>query len=198
MRRGAIVYRLSRSYNVTPWLVKEYIYCPMIPWIITHYNIESPPTVSMEEGLRMDADAKKEMIREAGVEYSDIDYEKEYVLEDNTYIKVDAIAWKKTPYGRKGVVIEIKRYRRKHDQHQRQQVKTYAYLLTRNGIPVHQAVLIQEGRIRYRKRIEQLDLEEVEYIIKQVEKIIKSDQPPYVQPTRKCWSCWYRKICPIH
>ncbi len=189
-----MVYRLSPYTSISAWLVKEYVYCPMIPWIITHYNIVEQPTTSMEDGANLDIDYKEETIKELGLPYDTIAYEKEILLPDNIFLKIDAILRKHNEY----TIVEIKRYRRKRYSDQKAQVKTYAYLLTKHGKPVHNVVLVQDKKIVYKRRIEEIDLETIKKTIEQLQKLIDSDKPPKIKPTRKCWSCWYRKICPIH
>ncbi len=189
-----MVYRLSQSYSVSGWLVKEYVYCPMIPWIITHYNLVEPPTQSMVDGLEIDRDYIEEVLGEIDLGYSDLLVEEPITLDDGTVIRIDALARN----GREYTLVEIKRYRRKHYSDQKAQLKAYAYLLTRHGKPVHNMILVQERKVRYRRRFEEVDLREMEEIIERLRQVIESDKPPMVKPSRKCWSCWYRKICPTH
>ncbi len=187
-----MVYRLSQSYSPTPYLIREYIYCPMIPWIITHYNIVEPLTTSMEEGL-VDTGYREDVIEDTLGYVDSICYEKQYVLDNGSSIVVDAIARK----GRENIIVEIKRFKNKYYRHQIAQLKAYSYLLTRHGEPVHQVVLIQDKRVVYKKRIEDIDLEAIESIIEELERVIESDKPPRVYKTRKCNSCWYRRLCPL-
>ncbi len=187
-----MVYQLSQSYSPCPWLLKEYIYCPMIPWIITHYNVVEPVTVSMEDG-QVDIDYKRSVVEEALGSTNHVDYEKRFTLENGSTITVDALASSR----RERVVVEIKRYRRKHYRHQVTQLKGYAYLLTKHGIPVHKLVLIQDRKVVYSKRFEEIDLETVADLLKDLERVINSDKPPKAYRSRKCISCWYRRYCPL-
>ena len=43
------MFRLNIDYEyVTAIDVKEYTYCPMIPWIMYNFDVTIPPTISMK------------------------------------------------------------------------------------------------------------------------------------------------------
>jgi len=41
---------LSCNLSPTPWLIKQYIYCPVIPWLIVNFGVHEPSTESMKQG----------------------------------------------------------------------------------------------------------------------------------------------------
>ncbi len=187
------MYRLQSSYSITPSMIRNYVYCPVIPWINTHYNIYEPPTYSMEEGSEIDYEGLKEKI----CRDNECDGYVEKPVVDGGDVRgiIDLLVLRK----RERIIVEIKKYHRKHYQHQIAQLKTYAEIYsTRKGRAIHRLLLVQEGDVVYDKRYEYEDKVETKKLIEAVKRVINSDKPPNIEPSSKCNSCWYKKICPVY
>lgn len=168
------------------------MYCPVIPWIITHYNTIETPTVSMQEG-NLDYEEKTRITREALGEDAAIVYEK-HLEHGDLAGRADAV----TLGENNTAIIEIKRYSSPYRLDKIQQLKTYATLMALSEKPPKKMILIQAGKKTYEKTYTAEDKDETLQIINQILKIIDSETPPPAQPSNKCRSCWYRRICPYH
>ncbi len=189
------MYRPQSSFEITitPSMIRNYVYCPVIPWINTHYNIYEPPTFSMEEGREIDYDNIKDKIcRDKNCRSA---VEKPVVHTGSIRGVVDLMVEKEG----ERIVVEVKKYKRKRYQHQVAQLKTYAEIMSvGKGEPVHRMILVQDNDIVYEKRYEYEDKVEVKDLIERVKRVIGSDRPPIVDISEKCNSCWYRRICPVN
>ncbi len=169
------------SYNgPTPWLIKQYYYCPIIPWIIVNYGVTEPPTESMRQG-------KEAALEETG--------EREVCFRSRKHgltCRVDqVIGDRKKGY----TVVEYKRFKAKSILKYRMQLLAYALIAQEVYGRVRKAVLAMgERRIVY--DVTEEALEEAERALRRVGEVLASEKPPPASISRKCWSCWYRRFCP--
>ena len=181
-------YYLFKDY-VTPWDVKQYVYCPMIPWIIHHLGVSEPATESMEEGS-VGVEYKEEIAKKLGLPRP-WRFEVE-LIDDELGVrgKIDIIAG-----SRSLVIVEVKRYYRRRVEHFQAQLLVYALLANRLIGPVRKALLVVGDKVR--ELIVDKDL--LAYAYKLVEKTwnsILDEKPPIVnQVSGKCATCWYRRYC---
>lgn len=189
-----------RSYNsllddtITVTMVKQYAYCPLIPWITHYFNYHPPETPSMERGREIvTPEYKEEIAKKLGLP-------KPYKLEYPVYYKplkirgtIDVIAGEKTH-----TILEVKAYKRKRKyiNHFTIQLLTYAYIVEKTIGPVYKAILYNGGEI-IEIRPTQQDYQTIERIINKLHKITHKEEPPRTQqPPAKCNYCEYRKLCP--
>ena len=92
--------------------------------------------------------------------------------------------------------MEVKAFKRRRYGHFREQLMAYALLSERCLGPTGRAVLVLGKRVRT-WFVDRLVLEEAERLAERVRLVVESEKPPLVQFSRKCWSCWYRRFCPI-
>lgn len=183
-------YYLYKDY-ITPWDVKQYVYCPLIPWITHHLGVSEPPTESMLLGGELDASHKEEIAGKLGLPKP---WRIEVEVEDNElglHGKVDIIAGRK-----RLIVVEVKRYERISIEHYKAQLLVYALLVTRRLGPVSKAILVYGDKaIEYPVTSE--DLVIARKLVEKTIKTIDNEKPPITnQNPRKCRTCWYRKYCP--
>lgn len=181
------------SEPITPWMVKQYFYCPAIPWIVRNYGVVEPPTESMKEGKNLTYEEKIRRLKKAGIKGR---VELETSLKSTKYNiqgKVDAIAREE----RKAVVVEIKAYKDRRVFRHKMQLLTYALLAQDNIGPVHQAILILGGKnLKY--IISHEELETLKRVLERIRETILSEKPPRTVKSEKCYSCWYSRVCPEH
>lgn len=181
----------SWSNILTPWDVKQYVYCPMIPWVAWNYNIREPETYSMIRG-REERDTRLKRLRDLGIKTPlrfDVEmYSPKYRIAGI----VDAISGMK-----KYSVIEIKKFKRKKFSHFRAQLFSYALLSEECFGPTPYAKLVLGKRVK-EWYITVDELKNIIKIIKRTREIIEREKPPLVQRSRKCYSCWYRRYCPLY
>ncbi|MEM2575168.1 MAG: CRISPR-associated protein Cas4 [Sulfolobales archaeon] len=169
--------------------LKQYIYCPIIPWIMGNYLVEEPPTPSMDMGkLGID---EKELIA------NELDLPKPIKYEVHIISKklratgiVDIIAG-----NRRLTVVEVKKFQRPFIKHYEIQLKFYAYLANTEIAPVHKAILIVGSKMfNYSVGLE--EIKTIEELIKKVREIKNSPRPPTINAEpNKCLKCWYRRYC---
>ena len=177
--------------NVTD--LKEFEYCPMIPWIRYNTGYTTEVTPSMELGKSKASPDYKVKVAE------ELSLPKPYKVEvpvRSTRLgirgMVDLIAG-----DRKLVVAEIKAFKRRHDRarHFKTQLAAYALLVNESIGPTRQAILYLGGET-VRLTVTQDMLREAEIKIWKLREIVDSEKPPKVaQPKPKCTYCWYRRLC---
>jgi len=179
----------SWSDAITPWDVKQYAYCPLIPWIARNYGVREPETYGMQWGreeraarleklkrfnleppLRFDVHLYSSKLRMAGI--------------------ADAVAGEK-----RLTVIEVKAFTRKRYDHFRAQLMAYALLCEACIGPTRTALLLIGNKVRAWD-VTREALSETERLALKVRQVIESERPPLTQQSQKCSSCWYRRFCP--
>ena len=186
--------RLLNGPWITPTEVKEYTYCPMIPWLHHYTGLRTEPTPSMEAGKeRADAEYKARIAEQLGLPQP---HRIEVQLEDPQLRlrgTIDILAGTKTH-----TVVEVKAYKRPRHKarHYRAQLLTYALLAHRTIGPVRRAILVL-GNETITYTITTHELNEAKTLIQKLRETLASEEPPRVrQPKPKCQYCWYRRICP--
>lgn len=179
---------ISSDY-VTSWDLKQYIYCPMIPWLRSNYLIQEPVTASMELG-RLSINDKELIANELNLP-KPVRYEVPVVSRRAKAVGVvDIIAGSK-----RLVVVEVKKYFRRKYTHFEAQLKFYAYLVTKELAPVTTAVLKLGNRVM-KYVVEYEDLIRMEKLISKVREVKESPTPPAANPQpTQCMNCWYRRYC---
>ena len=183
-------YYLFKEY-ITPWDVKQYVYCPMIPWIIHHVGISEPVTESMEGGGKVDVEYKEEVARKLRLprpwrfELELVDHEL------GVRGKVDIVAGSK-----RLVVVEVKRYYRRSIEHFQAQLIVYALMVNKLVGPVWKTILVYGDKVR-ELPVDDKVLEEARRLVEKTWNTLLGDRPPTVnQVAGKCATCWYRRYCP--
>ena len=184
--------RYSSSMPVT--IVKDYAYCPAIPWIREVLGYTEPPTPSMETA-RIDASGKEAIAGELGLPRP---WRIEVPVRGRSLPLrgvVDIVAGE-----RRLIVVEVKAYRRRREwsSHFRAQLLVYAYLVNETMGPVREAVLYMPGRVE-RIPVTRERLEQARRLAEAALGSVEGEEPPRPrQPARKCGYCWYRRVCPSH
>ncbi|RLF05135.1 MAG: CRISPR-associated protein Cas4 [Thermoprotei archaeon] len=169
--------------------MKQYAYCPMIPWIAWNYGVREPETYSMKLGkgeresrlkrlrklkleppIRLDVEMYSPRLRMAGV--------------------ADAVAG-----SRRLTVAEVKLFKRRKYRHFKAQLMAYALLSEECLGPTYRAILVLGFRVRAWD-VDRLMMEETERIVTKVRETVESEKPPIVQHGEKCSACWYHRLCP--
>jgi CRISPR-associated exonuclease Cas4 len=185
--------QLSSRIPVT--VIKDYVYCPAIPWIKYHIGVVEPSTPSMSAGREANAEYKRKVAEE-------LNLPRPWRIEVPLRMKtlpisgiVDLVAGKK-----KLVVVEVKRYPRKRGRYTHFYIQLILYALIVEEVlgPVREAILYMGGQVR-RYPVSMEKLAEARRIAEDALKVIQEEEPPRPrQPARKCAYCWYRKVCPAH
>ncbi|HDD26876.1 MAG TPA: CRISPR-associated protein Cas4 [Acidilobales archaeon] len=175
---------------VTAIDVKEYTYCPVIPWVMSNFMVTEPVSRSMEFGV-VDVNYKVKVADELRLP-KPRSYEVSVVSKSlRAAGRVDVIAG-----SRRVCIAEIKRYMRRRFKHFETQLKFYAYLVTKELRPVEKAYLVMGSKV-IKYRVEYEDLKHIEKLIKEVREVKQSPTPPKHNPIpNQCANCWYRKYCP--
>ncbi len=174
--------------------MKQYAYCPMIPWITRYLGYHGNPTPSMEAGrTKATPEFKMEIARRLGLPKPyRVEYKVEYEPLKLSGV-VDLIAGEK-----RLTVLEVKVYRRKKKwlNHFKVQLLTYAYIVEKTIGPVHEAVLYNGGDVE-RIRPTQSHYNRIERIVNSLSRLLGEETPPLTrQNPRKCGYCEYRRLCP--
>ncbi len=179
-------------------LVKEYEWCPVIPWLAFNTGLVPPQTPSMilgrEEHRRREALERAARI----LGYKNPLYN---VYLEDPGLRVAGVVDILAPRDRG--VAEVKITGRKKPQAQELvQLAVYALLAYRNRVPVDTASIVLLAPDRGEYSIYTVDvtgevLEKAEKRVRRVWETITSPLPPLVeQAPEKCRYCRYRRICP--
>lgn len=174
------MYKPSREVAVSPSMVKQYIYCPVIPWIIAKYNMYEPPTDSMILGS----------LPEKPVE------ERGQVLVRSRKHRASALIDEVRVVGNKTILIEYKKYPARSIHRYLEQLKTEALIAQESIGPIHRVKLVISNEEKEYFLTRDF-LEDAERILVKLLDTTTRDSPP--QPIRNpkiCSSCWYKRFCP--
>lgn len=180
---------------VTPSDIKNYAYCPVIPWVEANLGVREPPTPSMESALGAATASFKERV--AGELRLPKPWRIEVPLSSSRLRLrgvVDVVAGE-----RRLVVLEVKVFDRRLSRagHFRAQLLAYALLVNETMGPVGEAILYLGGRV-YRLHVGDRELEEARRMLEKARRAVESPEPPLVQqPEAKCRYCWHRRWCPV-
>ncbi|MEM4926155.1 MAG: CRISPR-associated protein Cas4 [Thermofilaceae archaeon] len=180
----------SWSDVITPWDVKQYVYCPAIPWIARNFGVREPETLSMRLG-REERQRRLSTLEALGLEPPirlDVEMYSLKLLMAGT---ADAVAG-----SRRLTVIEVKAFKRKTLAHFRAQLMAYALLSEECLGPTVKAVLLAAGRA-LAFDVDGEALREARRLAARVREVIEGERCPSVERGARCLSCWYRRFCPI-
>lgn len=168
---------MKSSHGIQPSLVKQYIYCPVIPWIISKYCIVEPVSDSMVLGREKHDQEKQVRVRgKYGVAVID------EITED-----------------REGRVIVEKKIFRSRSIHRYIVQAITQYILASGKIKCIRKIIVENGGYKHVIRITDDLVDEVKKVIDKYLEIIERDDPPKtIMDKKKCSICWYRRFCPYH
>ena len=170
---------------VSGWDVRQWSWCPVIPWLAEIYGVAEPPTYSMSQGRGVDLE---QVAKALGLE-EPIRYE---VMVRHPTLPargvIDILAGS-GPY----TVAEVKAFRRRDYQHFLTQLRYYAWLVNDAVGPVREAYLIM-GKWVMRYLVDKEFLERGREAAEAVLRIKDSPDPPLGRRDR-CSICWYRRYC---
>jgi CRISPR-associated exonuclease Cas4 len=166
--------------RVNPTLVKQYVYCPVIPWIVAKLGVVEPPTDSMLLGR----EAARPPEGRGQV----------YVKTRRGAVVIDEVVEER---GSK-VIVEKKAYRSHNASRYTAQVVA-SYLLAREALQgVRRARLVVGDEVKELELSDDL-VKDVERVVESLRRVVESDKPPQTRPEpARCSSCWYRRFCPHH
>ncbi|MGC9113403.1 CRISPR-associated protein Cas4 [Acidilobus sp.] len=170
--------------------VKQFAYCPLIPWINRRLGVAEAPGERMKAGRgvrAVDIASKLGLPRpwREGVS----------VRDDRLMVRgtVDLMA------GERGNahVLEVKAFRRSYERshHFRAQLLVYSLLAERALGGVRAAHLYLGGDL-VSFPVTLSALREAEELVKMTWEAVESESPPPAQRSAKCAYCWYRHVCP--
>jgi CRISPR-associated exonuclease Cas4 len=179
----------SSSDYVTPLDVKQYVYCPVIPWLIRNLGVREVETFSMAEARKLRA-LKLQSVQRLGLE-PPVRVE---VPMRSPELRLRGVA-DIVSGSRRLVVVEVKAYPRRGYEHFKWQLLTYALLAERCLGPTKAAILVLGERARaWDVTLEALKAAEA--LVQKTIRAVESEKPPEAKPSAKCASCWYRRYCP--
>ncbi len=172
------MYKPRINKSISPTMLKQYIYCPVIPWIINYYNVQEPPTDSMKI-----AKEKQEAKQGKG---------QIHIKTKTSYTVIDEIVEDKA----KKTLIERKQYRSKSiHRYLAQTIATY--LIARQKIKNIEEIIIDNGGEQHQIPITQEIIQQIQPLLRNLEKTLNNEKPPPpTTNTKKCRTCWYKKYCP--
>lgn len=164
--------------GISPTVIKQYSYCPVILWIQTWLCTVEPVSDSMKIG----AETVKPLAGKGQI----------YVRSGAGSAVIDELV----NDGKSKTIIERKAFKSHNYSRYVEQVVT-SYLVARKVIPgIRRAVIEVEESSKVIDLNQDL-VEDVEKIIEKAREIItKETKPPNPTSKRKCTSCWYKKYCP--
>lgn len=162
----------------SPSILKQYVYCPMIPWINATLMIREPVTDSMRIGA-------EDIEPPDGVGQLHVRTRAGSAIVDEI---VDVRGSK--------MIIEKKKYRsHNYSRYTAQAVGTY--IVIRERI---QGVRYAKLEIADRQLVLELSedlVEDIEGLLEKLRDTIVRERPPETKPNpMKCSSCWYKRYCP--
>ena len=185
-------YYTSGDALVTATMVKQYSYCPTLPWLESRIGLLEPLTPSMETA-RITADEKEAIARELGLPEPLRIETPVHDPELGATGVIDVIA------GESRVdILEIKAHPRhpRRAKHFLNQLLVYALLAHRNIAPVHRAILYIGGET-IEITINNYHLTKAKKLIEKTRQTIQNEDPPLLnQPPQKCKYCHYKTLCP--
>ena len=182
------------EWSIPVTLVKQYVYCPVIPWIMHKIGVVEPPTPSMERGREEAVADVKERVAEI------LGLPRPWRIEKPLYSRrlglrgvVDLVAGNK-PYK----VVEVKIFNRKAkwSRHFKSQLMIYALLVNDVMGPVDEAILVLGEKI-YRYIVTHEMLLEAKRYVEKTREVLEKEEPPQTTATPgMCRYCWHHRLCP--
>jgi len=188
------LHSLLHSYDMLPvTMLKEFAWCPVIPWIVYNYGVEPPYTPSMVAGIEVQKSLDLEKIANELKLPKPI--ETSVYVEDRKlglYGVIDIVAGSK-----RVCIVEVKAFRRRvrYSQHFILQLKAYAVIAYRVLRPVERAYLYMDGIVHSIAVREQVFLE-VRQVVEKLWRTVLAPEPPQAMRVQeKCNYCRYRRVC---
>ncbi len=187
--------RALSSYDrglVTAVDVKDYVYCPAIPWLRRVHGVLERPTPSMESGA-VDVGFKERVAAELGLPEP---RRFEVRVTDGELGLTGVIDIVAGPRERL-VIVEVKAGVRRPQRHHIAQLKVYALLAWRKLGRVRRAALYTPAEVVW-VTVDSTLLEEARLLVERARTVIYSEAPPQLrQPEAKCRYCFYSQRCPV-
>ena len=168
-------YTSSRPF-VTPLMVKEYVYCPAIPWIQWNYGVEPEPTPSMEGGSEAKVPRLSDIAEAVGLPRPRR-FEL-FIVDRNHGVsgRIDAVGGSR----RRGFeVLEYKAFPRGRIRHFRAQLLVYMLVVNTTLGPVRKGHLVVGNRHLVIEATEEA-LREAEQLVEATARVVDSPDPPPV------------------
>jgi CRISPR-associated exonuclease Cas4 len=180
----------SSSDYITPLDVKQYAYCPVIPWLIHNFQVRELETFSMERARQVKA-LKVQTVRCLDLEPP---VRVEFPMR-SPELRLRGVA-DIVSGSRRVTVVEVKAYRRHEYSHFKWQLFAYALMAEKCVGPTKTAILVLGERTReYDVTLE--TLEATKKLVDKTISAVESEKPPEAKPSAKCSSCWYKRFCPL-
>ncbi len=187
--------RASSFYDrgaITVVDVKDYVYCPAIPWLRAVHGVIETPTPSMEAGL-VDVEYKERVAEELSLPEPRRFEVRLVDRELGVSGVIDVVAGPRDNM----VILEVKAGVRKPQRHHLAQLKVYTLLASRLLGRVRRAALYTPGGVVW-LRVDYRLLEEAKWLVEEARKTMYSEAPPPVrQPEAKCQYCFFSQRCPV-
>ncbi|MEM4591983.1 MAG: CRISPR-associated protein Cas4 [Sulfolobales archaeon] len=167
-------YILDRS--VSPSIIKDSVYCPVMAWIKLKYNVTDPPTDSMKEGKNVKVTGGKGQVK-------------------LTYKGATAIVDEIIKRGRYIVVTEKKRYSSRSIHQHLAQLLATTYIAAKSLGRVR-TIILETGEQKREIELMSEMIEIAEEYFKRVKRYSEREEPPHTTPNpSKCRWCWYKRYC---
>ena len=177
---------------LSPHIVRQYAFCPQIPYMMLVLGKVEPVTDSMSIGKALAEEEKKEMINKIQPRNSKVLYN--VPLKSEKY-KMRGVADAIIMSPRGPSVVEFKAIKSKRLQkHHEYQLVAYTMMAEEQYGVAEESYLVYKNRY-FKVKITEDKRKRVKDILMKVRKMIENEEPPPTQPSRKCRTCWYRKLC---
>lgn len=174
---------------VTGTMVKDYAYCPALPWLKARLGVAEPPTWGMRAGSKV---SPSQVASKLGLERP---WAEEVQLKDKELGAsgtVDLVSGQ----GRLSL-LEVKAFRVPYHRmrHFVAQLKFYALLASRTLGSVRTSYLYHGGDV-YVLEVDSKVLQDALNMVEELRAALSSEEPPRAYRSERCASCWFRKVCP--
>jgi len=176
-------------WYVTGWDVRQFTYCPVIPWLRANYGVEEPPTFSMALGLDVGRDVKELIARKLNLPKP---WRFEVRVDDHREGlsgTVDILAG-----SRWFAVVEVKAFKRRRFEHFTSQLFFYVYLVNKALGPVRESYLVLGDEV-VSYVVDEYVLKKASELVRKVREVKASAKPPNPRRGTHCSYCWYRRYC---
>ncbi|MEM0378820.1 MAG: Dna2/Cas4 domain-containing protein [Thermosphaera sp.] len=163
--------------SVSPSMVKDFIYCPIIAWIRLKYNVAEPATDSMKEGRNVKVSDGKGQLK----------------LSSNGMVTlVDEIVKR----GKHLMIIERKKFPTRSLHRYMAQLAVTSYIASRRIKGLRTMALEIAGSLRELELSgDAMDGAKEHFRRVKVQEARDRPPPTIPEPSRCKW-CWYRRFCP--
>ncbi|ADL18413.1 CRISPR-associated protein Cas4 [Acidilobus saccharovorans 345-15] len=174
---------------VTGTAVKDYSYCPALPWLKVRLGLREPETWGMRAGRSLRA---SDVAYKLGLERPWLE---EVPLRDRG-LGAAGVVDLVSGSGRLRV-LEVKAFRAAGERLRpfANQLKFYALLANRLLGRVREAYLYHGGDL-LALEVDGHVLREAEELVARVRDVLESEEPPRAYRSERCSSCWFRRVCP--